>query len=528
MAAIALDASASVGVSASALAVRVRSMAAVTACAVSVNAGEINRVKGLAVSQQVTATASVPGFTRIRDVSTMGDNSLNVEDYFGAPPTIRPERDIHQAELYFGRPVYTTTGFNDFSKVPSDGLWIRVYWTGASWDLSYYEDGLLTGLVRTFADVATPDLASIGSWSVINGGYGTPVFIPGSTNLPRPKVAASAESAIIGRDRPVTMEADAAATLTSAGLNVRNTMMASEQFARVTATGAIDRQPPLSADHPAQAETRMAQLGLDMPLSVQGLTAGVTSRACLDPGRGALGACDVVREILVLWGIESIDQAPSHARRRAMSTFNASVQEIWNKAKDRNYWTRSVLEVALASGEDSKALPDEVQNIIGPARHKASRQPLTPLGTRAELDQYSDLFLDERDTNTFPPADPLTYYIERLNQTGKDPASCTLHVRPAAGDSGATIEVDAVLEAPRFTWDDVIQCRVVPMPHRYVESLLLPVVRFHAMSHYLFIAENRAEPIATEYALARTQLDDADPLPGKSGDQTHRKDDPRT
>lgn len=250
------------------------------------------------------------------------------------------------------------------------------------------------------------------------------------------------------------------------------------------------------------------------------------ANACLDPGRSALGACDVIREILVLWGMDDLSITPGHAKRRALHDLNAALQEIWNQAKDRNYWTRSTLDVAFAEGASTYDLSDLVQNVIGPARTSAGR-PLVPLGSRGELDNCDDLYMDDRDAERYPVSTPSFFYVERLNQTGKDPAKCILHIWPAAPAGGTSVKLDVVLEAPRFTWSDVEVCNVVPIPHRYVESLLLPIVRYKAKSHYLFVATEQIPAIDEAYAMAKAQLESADPLPGKSGDNTNLKEDPR-
>ena len=101
-----------------------------------------------------------------------------------------------------------------------------------------------------------------------------------------------------------------------------------------------------------------------------------------------------------------------------------------------------------------------------------------------------------------------------------------MKVAPAPAEP-TELMVDVVLEAPRFTWNDVDRCPRVPMPHRYVESLLLPIARYQAMSGHLAVAPERRAQIEAEYAAARLGLELADPLPGKSGDNTNLREEAR-
>lgn len=223
--------------------------------------------------------------------------------------------------------------------------------------------------------------------------------------------------------------------------------------------------------------------------------------------RDSLGVCDVTREILMMWGIESPCKAPDYARRRALNDLNNALQVVWNQAQDRDYWTRATETITLGSGVSSQVLDDDIQNVIGPARVQATLQPLSPIGTRGELDQFADLFLDSAAADG-----PVAYFIERTSQTGNDPARCTLHVTPAPTTSTAFL-LDIVREAPRFQDTDIDSCPRIPIPHRYIESLLLPVARYYAMSCHLFVFPERKDQIEAEYAAAMKLMDNANPLP---------------
>lgn len=308
---------------------------------------------------------------------------------------------------------------------------------------------------------------------------------------------------------------------TTAALTVKNQYLAATAAGRATSSSALHVVIPLAASGTFARATSEAAIHMTVNLA-SSETVTCTATAALHAGRDGLGVCDVVRETLLLWGIEYPCAAPDFAKTRALHDLNTALQIVWNQARDRNYWTREKLTISLASGVSSQDLGNSVQNVIGPARLADTFRPLSPIGTRAELDQFVDLFLDG-DT----PNEPVAYYIERLNQSGSEPAKCTFHVTPApAADTDFLLDV--VSEAPRYSWNDIDSCPRIPIPHRYVESLLLPIVRFHAMSFHLFVGEERREQIAQEFATARGLLEEADPLPGKAGDNTNRREEGKT
>ena len=226
-----------------------------------------------------------------------------------------------------------------------------------------------------------------------------------------------------------------------------------------------------------------------------------------------MSLCDVLEEVLAMWGILNKCSAPDFAIERAINDINAAMQTVWNHADERSYWSNNTLTLTLNVGESSKDLPNNIQNVVGPCRRQDNRQPLAPIGTIGELETFVDIYLDGE-----TPSVPLAYHIERMAQTGADPARCVFHVTPAVAGSTASFLLEVVLEAPRYTVADLRTCPVVPIPHRYVESLLLPIARYQASSFFLFRKADQKETIDREYAQARVALGLADPLAGKAGD----------
>jgi hypothetical protein len=243
-----------------------------------------------------------------------------------------------------------------------------------------------------------------------------------------------------------------------------------------------------------------------------------------------MSVCDVVKEMIALWSIYDVASAPKFVIERAVNDLNASLQMVWNHAEERNYWSNETLTVTLNASDPLTAyktnsrskidLPADIQNVTGPCRMASNNRPLVPLGTLGELETFADLYLDGETC-----AEPLAYHINRMNQAGGDPSKCEFMVTPSVtGDDGVSFNLEVVRNAPRFTVDDMNSCPLVPIPHRYVESMLLPIARYHASSFSLFSSKDLKESIDRDYQQARVALGLADPLPGKSGDNIDRRD----
>lgn len=232
-----------------------------------------------------------------------------------------------------------------------------------------------------------------------------------------------------------------------------------------------------------------------------------------------MSVCDVIQEMLGLWGMFCRDSAPEFALERALNDLNASLQTVWNHADERNYWSSDTLTLTLADGASSQDLGDDIQNVVGPCRRADNRRPLALIGTIGELETFTDIYLDGESA-----VEPLAYHIERMNQLGNDPAKCVFHVVPPVSGDSMSFLLEVVKEAPRFNRSDLTTCPIIPIPHRYVETLLLPIAKYHASSFSLFIANDQRDAINRDYQQARIDLGLADPLPGKSGDNLERRE----
>ena len=127
-----------------------------------------------------------------------------------------------------------------------------------------------------------------------------------------------------------------------------------------------------------------------------------------------------------------------------------------------------------------------------------------------EVENY-DIYYGGGLTHAASSGEIAAYFVERTSQTGSDPAKATVHVAPTPS-ANTHVLLDVVKEAPRYTWTDYKNCTALPIPHQYVESLLLPLCRFKASSYRLFVNSGDKDSIIQEYRMAMNQLGLNDPL----------------
>jgi len=223
---------------------------------------------------------------------------------------------------------------------------------------------------------------------------------------------------------------------------------------------------------------------------------------------------EMVTDLLNLWGIESVCKAPDFALDRAVGDVNSALQTVWNQSAQRSYWSKSTLSIPLANGADAFDLPDDIQNVVGPCRLADTKRPLAPTGSLSELESFSDIYLDGETAS-----EPVAYHIERLYQAGDDPARTIFRITPPVSEeAGSLFLLDVVKEAPRFSVGELSGGPALPIPHRYVESMLLPIARYRASSFWLFGNPETLPVIERDYQMAMLAIGAADPLSGKAGD----------
>jgi len=230
------------------------------------------------------------------------------------------------------------------------------------------------------------------------------------------------------------------------------------------------------------------------------------------------GVCHVVDEIMSLWGVEVISSVSTKHHDRAINILNASMQMLWSDSAKNNYWTATRKEVSIPAFSDEFAMSDELQNVTGAVRLKNSKKTLTKLTALSEFENYAVYFHGHTGRGDLL-GEPEAYYVDRTGQNAEDPAKVVLKFAPTP-EVDTDILVEVVNEPAHYEWDDYCQCSEIQIPHKYVESILIPICKYKAMSSRLFFKPDLAGSIVQEYNAALTQLGMNDPITQNDNDNS--------
>lgn len=218
---------------------------------------------------------------------------------------------------------------------------------------------------------------------------------------------------------------------------------------------------------------------------------------------------DVVLNIYSLWGYDGLTQTSqiSIGRDRIVQYCNTAMQMIYSHADRLDYFNRTPLEVTVDS-TGKTVLPQTVQRLQGPV--KLGSRSLQALASRVEADQFASWYLDSNSQTL-----PIAYFAEMQRLFERDCVEITLHVLPVPADN-ITVTVDVTMEPQRFDDADVLKGTILELPHLWVESLFLPIVRKLAAGDNLM---NKAKLVSvsaeinSQYESARQMLGLADSAP---------------
>ena len=211
---------------------------------------------------------------------------------------------------------------------------------------------------------------------------------------------------------------------------------------------------------------------IDAPLwpGIQEVTfATGTGTGILRGTEKAMSLWEVGREVYSLWGYEIADlRLITYGRESIVNWCNAAMQLIYSNAHRLDYFNREVLELTVTTS-GTVALPANVQLVQGPAR--IGTAVLSTLASRAEYDHFAALYVGDSSL-----ASPIAFYVEPLRGTGSDSVGLTLNLAPLPAGT-VTVRLDVTLEPPRYDVVDLMQATILQLPHKWAETIFLPIVR---------------------------------------------------
>lgn len=238
---------------------------------------------------------------------------------------------------------------------------------------------------------------------------------------------------------------------------------------------------------------------------------GVRTSCWIKPNNPFLTVSSVGLQVYALWGFQLRSVSEISIGLPAITAWlNTAMQMIYSRADRLNFFNRETLPLAV-DVTGALALDSGIQKVLGPVRLAASKKTLRPLASESAFDQFNVRFLDD---SSSPPAYPLAYWLEsKMSVDNPDTVGLTLHLTPAP-TAETEVLVDVVKEPVRYSEMDFRAFTPLKLPHRWAESILLPLVKKWAMGDTLMPASMRQaveKEINEQYANAMTILGLADP-----------------
>ena len=225
-----------------------------------------------------------------------------------------------------------------------------------------------------------------------------------------------------------------------------------------------------------------------------------------------LSLVDVALQVYALWGFQvgRVGDMNGYGLDSIVAWVNAAMQLIFSRAERLDYFNTETLTLTVPT-TGTLALDSSIQRIQGPVRIADTLRPLRPLASRSELEQFAAYYLDSAQI----PAFPLAYYLDSSRAAEPDSVALAIWLAPAP-TADLDIKVDVTKEPPRYDHIDVQRGIALELPHKWAETILLPIVRKWASADTLMPGGTRqaVQPqVDAQYAAAIAVLGLADPSP---------------
>lgn len=220
----------------------------------------------------------------------------------------------------------------------------------------------------------------------------------------------------------------------------------------------------------------------------------------------------IASDIAQVWGFPAFSNVPPFGQERIRIDINMAIQQMQDCGED--FYGREEIEVTLVAGTSEYELANSVQSVLDPVK-LLDETPLRKLTTRGQMLYYGQLFKN-RLNNDVPDGPPEAYFVETLRETSdsEDNVRTIMHFLPAptSGDLANKPVVPVIKVANLFSAAQLTAgTATLPVAHRYIESILLPLARYNATTCFLFYKGESMPKYETDYLRALQLLGAADP-----------------
>lgn len=232
----------------------------------------------------------------------------------------------------------------------------------------------------------------------------------------------------------------------------------------------------------------------------------------------------IADQLAQMFGANSYSDSTQPQKDRILVDFNAAIEAIQDAGED--FFGREDLSVPLVQGQVNYILEDDVQTVLKPA-FLSSGQVLTQITSRGAFYRFANHFLDQISLGV-ENGTPTHYFVESKRGDVTDEAEnvkIQISVLPAPTSvvAGTTTMVLQVIREPGLVTAAELAAGTASLrvPHKYVESIFLPIARYNAMGSTLFYDRDKAPHLEDDYIRALQLLGKADPRRPVPADSTN-------
>lgn len=206
----------------------------------------------------------------------------------------------------------------------------------------------------------------------------------------------------------------------------------------------------------------------------------------------------IVSDLLAMMGLGVASSCATESLKTALvNRLNEGVQIIHSSPK-AEFQTTENLDLTLTDGQANYTLDASVAKVIGPIYWQDTGVILARAQTLGEFLSQAALFSGQQ--SEVRPA--LAFVETRRSVAAGEATATTLRLSPTPDESRYSTLKMIVVKAPtRYTLANVAEAESpeVPMAHTWVESILLPIVRYLCLSIPAFGGDSRVQSMAQHY-----------------------------
>jgi len=217
----------------------------------------------------------------------------------------------------------------------------------------------------------------------------------------------------------------------------------------------------------------------------------------------------------VLW-LEYPALVPDYIYEDVTTAINSALQLIWMSPHD---YFRNVEMTATVPSGGSVILDQTIQEVHSPLWIISdNNRELHRILDQSEFNQFYQRFHGKTEAEAVADGtnEASYYFIDTKNRAGDDNVEVTLKVTPKPS-ADIVVTFNATTEAPNYTVSEIQNVNdtlTVGMPHKYVESTLLPFARFFATRSHFFFEKDKLGQISGDVARASALIGVANPDAG--------------